>query len=89
MSDWKPIETAPKDGTDIIVGYVSGAAVWIIRNAWYRDAADIQECIDYQLNDDDESCIGWWSYRNSVTQEMLDGYETPTHWLCETNCPDF
>lgn len=77
-SQWKPIETAPKDGTDIIVG-VDIATVWIVRSAWYRGP----EVIEQQPDVFDESDIGWWSYIHSVTQEKLEGIFEPTHWLCE------
>jgi hypothetical protein len=73
MSQWLPIASAPKDGSDIIVGFNSGS-VWIVHVAWWRDP-------DADLGDapDDE---GWWSYiRGSVSQEMLDGHRTPTHWM--------
>lgn len=32
---WQPIETAPKDGTDVIVGF-DLASVWIIHLAWFN-----------------------------------------------------
>lgn len=83
---WQPIATAPKDGTGIIVGFDS-ASVWIVCNSWYRDAADVKEMREcgagYDPNEPLETDIGWWSYRSSVTQELIE----PTHWLCETNQP--
>lgn len=77
MNEWQPISTAPKDGRMVIVGF-DCASVWIVRNAWYRDAAAVKEMQDCG-SDSDETDIGWWSYRHSVTQEMIE----PTHWLCE------
>jgi hypothetical protein len=65
--NWQPIETAPKDGTDILVCF-DCASVLVAHIAWWCD-----------LTDGD---VGWWSYvRGSVTQEMLDGYRAPTHWI--------
>ena len=67
---WRPIETAPKDGREVIVG-VDIASVWITRGAFYvapgeRDTPD---------------SVGWWSYKHSVTQQKLEGIYEPTHWL--------
>jgi hypothetical protein len=75
---WQPIESAPKDGRDLIVG-VDIATVWIVRSAWYRG----RDVIEQQPETFDESDIGWWSYIHSVTQEKLEGIYEPTHWLCE------
>lgn len=73
MNDWLPIETAPKDGTDIIVGFDS-ASVWVVHVAWWRSRDE-----DIGISADDE---GWWSYTvGSVSQDMLDGFQTPTHWI--------
>lgn len=71
---WQPIETAPKDGTDILVAF-DCATVWIAHIAWYRDGG-----IENGVKGPDD--IGWWSYtRGSVTQEKLNDYRTPTHWM--------
>jgi hypothetical protein len=71
--NWQPIETAPKDGTDIIVGF-DFATVWIVHVAWWR-----AEGIENGCESPDD--IGWWSYVRHITQEKLDGYHTPTHWI--------
>lgn len=65
---WLPIDTAPMDGTEVIVGYEI-ATVWIARNARFVRA---DEWTPREPDDTD----GWWSYSNSVTQEQLH----PTHW---------
>jgi hypothetical protein len=74
---WRPIETAPRDGVEIIVGCWQ-AGVWLVRSAWYRDAAKLRQNGNSDVPDED---TGWWSYRNSTTQEQLDGIYTPTHWV--------
>ena len=68
---WLPIETAPRDGTEVIVGFEQ-ATVWIVRSARYVKRED-------WIDEDEED--GWWSYSSSITQDKLDGIETPTHWL--------
>jgi hypothetical protein len=73
MNEWQPIETAPKDGTDIIVGY-DFASVWIVHVAFWRGVD-----LDMGFTEDD---VGWWSYKTtSVAQEQLGGYYAPTHWI--------
>lgn len=71
---WKPIATAPQDGTEVFVG-VDIAGTWIARNARFVRAS---EWMHQEPGDTD----GWWAYTNSVSQEPLEGIYTPSHW-CE------
>lgn len=79
MSEWMPIETAPTDSTEIIVG-VDIATVWIVRSARYEDDEDFCENLEE---------IGWWSYSNSISQELLEGIFEPTHWMPLPKPPEF
>lgn len=72
MSEWPDISTAPKDGTEIIVG-VSCATVWIARNAYWVRAEEWMG--------DDTAVDGWWSPTSSCGQELLTDIYEPTHWL--------
>src|SRR5687768_480455 len=67
-SGWRSIESAPKDGTEIIVGGEI-ATVWIVRNARWVQADEWLE--------EPEDKDGWWAYRNSITQEMLEDIYEP------------
>lgn len=80
MMKWQPIETAPKDETEIFVGFYIGG-VWIVRCARYVCAKDWAE------NEPDVT-DGWWSYRNSVTQEQLDGIYEPKYWCPMPDPPE-
>lgn len=70
---WVPIETAPMDGEEVIVGF-DVATVWIVRSARFVRA-------DEWCPPEPDTVDGWWAYSNSVSQELLDGLYTPTHWM--------
>jgi hypothetical protein len=80
--EWRPIESAPKDGTDVLV-YKDVATVPVVHIAWYRSEEEWNESGQHcGFCDSLEEWLGWWSYtRNSVTQERLEGYAEPTHWM--------
>lgn len=78
---WRPITTAPKDGTEVLVllDYPGQSVVhiarWRSREEWESSG---QYCGGWDSLEDWE---GWWSYtRNSVSQEKLEGWRLPTHW---------
>ena len=71
MSEWQPIETAPKDGTDVIVMYMH-IETQCVFNAFYASEVDGWEKRD----------VGWWSYEHGeVSRILLNGFMTPTHWM--------
>jgi hypothetical protein len=66
--------SAPKDETEIIILFDS-AGVPIVRLCWWNDG----------IGDDfkpDHDFRGWWSYNNSVSQEMIDeSFMRPVGWM--------
>ena len=79
---WLPIETAPKDGTDVLV-LLDSSGEPVVHIAWWRSREEWESNGRYCSGwDSVEEWEGWWSYtRTSVTQEKLDGYRLPTHWM--------
>ena len=66
---WQPIETAPKDGTEIIVMYVNIATQIVHAACWIEDEYDPSE-------------TGWWSNDwNEIGSVIMKGAYAPTHWM--------
>lgn len=72
-SRWEPIESAPKEADEVIVGWWH-SGVWITRAARYRSEDDVKAAGPAF----DSTDVGWWSRYNYLGQELIH----PTHWLC-------
>lgn len=70
MIDWQPIETAPKDGTPVLV-YADQATVPMVRLASWLSAE-----IAAELGTPEN--VGWWSFYLSCGSEKLTW--GPTYW---------
>lgn len=81
LGAWMPIETAPRDGTEVLV-LLDCASVAVVHIAFYRSRKEWEESGQYCGGWDSlEEWEGWWSYtRSSVSQEKLEGDRLPTHW---------
>lgn len=78
MINWQTIDTAPKDGTEVLV-YIDVATVGVVHIAWWEN--DEHDLWRDQGFDNKAEVIGWWSYTcGSVSQEKLNDYLSPTHW---------
>lgn len=74
--EWKPINSAPKDGTEIIIGFENQGDMFV-HVAWWRDVDENLELLGWEKED-----TGWWSYtRNSMVQEKLDADKSPAFWM--------
>lgn len=71
--DWQPMETAPKDGTRILIGWFEGKR-FRQRAAWWYPSFD-------QL--DDGSWVGAWVDGDIVSSGTTSDYRRyePTHWM--------
>ncbi len=75
--EWQPIDTAPKDGTDVIVMYMN-IDTQIVHNAFFASELEGWPTTD----------VGWWSYEHSeVSRIKLDDWMTPTHWMLLPEAP--
>jgi hypothetical protein len=82
MTEWQPIETAPKDGTWVLLcggkityGWDSESYPPSVVGQWARPDSDIGYRDDWQFAWYDSGCYGY--------------YESPTHWMPLPNPPAF
>lgn len=86
MTEWQPIETAPKDGTELI-GWRDDCGVILIR--WTScDAFMSEREIESSRMDEETLFQQDWFCADFIAGCRLDGSETPTHWMPLPPPPD-
>lgn len=71
---WWPVETAPQDGRELLLGYRNSHGHWrTLRGRWVN-----QDQIDNEWEGGDEYTAGW--YEDPVEGERCYPTE-PTHWM--------
>ncbi len=69
MSEWQKIDSAPRDGTEILITYKQCDS-WFLHNAFWMEGDGVEP-----------EDVGWWSYLlTEVSRTQLDGCCEPTHW---------
>lgn len=87
QNEWQPIETAPKDGTIILVFYKNELGKGRITRASWFGLDEIESWEDPDQSEPD------WYERSEVYEELEDGMISPvlgepTHWMPLPKAPE-
>jgi|GEM_PF-5032964 len=75
--DWQPIETAPKTGRTLLLGYHNSAGNWrTVRGQWMSDAY-----IQDNWDDPDSGVVGWYETSAEADEAPSAWHIKPTHWM--------
>lgn len=76
VMDWQPIETAPKDGTPIIIGREMPPWGFVMGVGYYAEIDDVP------------GCQGWIPTAAFSDPPGVLGLAHPTHWMPLPKGPD-
>lgn len=77
MSDWRTIDSAPKD-KKLIVGYQNEAGHWRTIMARYYFAGTLDA---YDDSEEDEYAPEGWYEESDSHENLLPTDKPPTHWM--------
>jgi hypothetical protein len=83
VSEWQPIETAPKDGRHMLLAYRNRLNKWrTIIGSWESFPTD-------EFDDDDLEIMSGaaWYEASWVNEQALKLEEAPTHWMPLPSAP--
>jgi len=86
MSEWKTIDSAPKDGTEIL-GWRKDCGIIIIRWTSCSEFMSEQEIERGELDEDSLFQEDWFC-SDFIQGSRLEGSELPTHWMPFPEEPD-
>lgn len=81
---WLPIESAPKDGRTLLLGYYNSSGKWrTMRGQWFS-----QDMIDEEWEEPEYASEGW--YETCVENDDMPTcwWTEPTHWMPLTAAPE-
>lgn len=75
--EWQPIETAPKTGRTLLLGYFNALSKWrTLRGQWFTDAVIQEEWTNSDVHE-----AGWFETSVECDDEDNGCWPTdPTHW---------
>ena len=90
FGEWKPIETAPKNGKDILVCLSDQRiciAYWVTERSRENEECDLfdEDCRNQHDWDEEEGCCyakqGWVEEMETQNGEYFINNVTPIHWM--------
>jgi hypothetical protein len=85
LTEWQPIETAPKDGTEVL-GWREDCGVLLIR---WTSCSELMADPEIEQSGIDDAVLFAedWFYADIMQGGRMEGSETPTYWMPLPDAP--